>query len=278
MRPPIVCVALLLALFPFSIAAAAPAPAAGSAQGGAGGDLRLKAAALDIIYDLELTPDQLHDLEKLAQGAAAPPVRHDRYPQALRKALNEWCDALARSDDDKVDDLQEKVEQAEEEAKLDPVDIDATEPAKKKAPEAMKLITAGQLANLIAMHSDDIEGPAETLIESMEEVRGDDADYKQTRDSIVGDVLELASGYGAGNASLAGSVGDFLDRVHKLSDGDYKSRQRDLEQEAHRIVGKVDAVAVVQHWAQRELAELMSNAELPAAIHERLQASPKAKG
>ena len=43
--------------------------------------------------------------------------------------------------------------------KLDPVDIDATEPAKKKAPEAMKLITAGQLANLIAMHSDDIEGP-----------------------------------------------------------------------------------------------------------------------
>ena len=134
MRPPIVCVALLLALSPFSIAAAAPAPAAGSGQGGAGGDLRLKAAALDIIYDLELTPDQLHDLEKLAQGAAAPQARHDRYPQALRKALNEWCDALARSDDDKVDDLQEKVEQAEEEAKLDPVDIDATEPAKKKAP------------------------------------------------------------------------------------------------------------------------------------------------
>jgi hypothetical protein len=273
------CCVALLALFPLLIAAGAPAPGGGGGRGEAQGqgDLRLKAAALEVIYDLEMTPDQLRDLQKLAQGAAGAEAKHDRYPQALRKALNEWCDALAKGEDDKVDELQEKVEQQEDEAKLDAVDIDATDAAKKRAPEAMKLITAGQLANLIAMHSGDIQGPAETLIDSMEEVRGDDADYKQTKDAIVADVLELASGYGTGNASLTGSVGDFLDRVHKLSDGEYKSKQKDLEQEAHKIVGKVDAVAVVQHWAQRELAELISNPELDSAAKERL-AAQKAKG
>ena len=231
-------------------------------------DLRLKAMALDAIYEMNLTPDQLHALARLAAGAAEKPATPPPHlGQNLRKALVDLCDALARADDDdKISDLQDKVDALEEQSKLDDATIEPTDASRKRSADLIKMLTPGELAGFISMHSDEIEGPAETLIESFDDLHADsDDDFKDDLSDTVHEVVELAKGF-EGDKRLADDVADLLTKMHKLNNAQFKSQRSALEQQAHTICGQLDSFLVIKHWAQEQLAELLSNPELSSAI------------
>jgi hypothetical protein len=231
------------------------------------GDLRLRADALDTLYELNLSPDQLRALEKIATTTAAKPVPEPKLGQKLRNALNDYCAALVKGDDEKISELADKVDQLEEKSDLDDPEVTTTDAAKKKSADAMALLTAGQLASFIAMHSDEVVGPGELVIESMDEARSDpDADYKDLRADVVEQVSQLVHGFGPDTDKAGEKAGVFLDRVRKLSDADLKAKRHDLEGEAKHIAGNIDAFVTLKHWTESELADLLSNPELPGAI------------
>jgi hypothetical protein len=188
--------------------------------------------------------------------------------------VNDLCDALARGDDDKIADLQDKVDELTDAANIDDAYVEASDSAKHNAGGAMKLLTAGQLANFIAVYADDIQGPAEVLIDAMDDARGggeNDAEYKDLRADTADEVIALAKGPTAKDAKLADAVGGFLDRVRKLSEADYKSKHDALEDEARKLIGPVDAMTALQHWVEDQFASLLSNPELGEAVHARIK-------
>jgi len=252
---------ILLACLPFLVAAAPPA-----------GDLRLKAMALDAVYEMNLSPDQLHALSKLSAGAAEKPANPPpRLGQNLHKALTDLCDALAKGDDEHVSELQDKVDELEDQSKLDDATIEPTDTGRKHSADLIKMLTPGEIASFIAMHSDEIEGPAETLIESFDDLHADsEDDFKDDAPDTIREVVELASGF-EGNKKLADQVEELLTRMHKLSDAEFKSQRGELEQQAHTICGQLDSFMVIKHWVQEQFAELISNPELPSAIDMRLK-------
>jgi len=233
-------------------------------------DPRLKADALDMLYELNLTADQLKAVEKLAApGKTDPPPKLGRK---LRNAVNELCDALARGDDEKIADLQDKVDELSDAANVDDAYVTPSEAAKTKAAEVTNLLTASQLANFIAVYADDVQGPAEVLVDAMDDARGggNESEYKDLRSETVEEVIALVKGPAAKDDKLADAISGFLDRVHKLNEADYKTKHAALEEEARKLIGPVDPVTALRHWLEEEFATLLSNPQLPDAIHARL--------
>jgi Spy/CpxP family protein refolding chaperone len=259
-----------LPLFVTAATAAAPASQRQPRQADEQNDPRLKAQALDTLYELNLTADQLKAVEKLAAPTKADP--QPKLGRKLRNAVNDLCDALAKGDDEKIADLQDKVDELTDAANVDDAVVELSDTAKTKAADVTSLLTAAQLANFIAVYADDVQGPAELLIETMDDARGggDDAEYKDLRSDTVDEVIALTKGVAAKDEKLADAVAAFLDRVHKLSDADYKARHTALEEEARKLVGPLDPVTVVRHWVEEEFATLLSNPQLADAIHARL--------
>ena len=277
-RPRAAALIASLLIIPFLIAAAPTSQRQQPRQLGEANDPRLRAEALDMLYELDLNADQLRALEKLAApGKADPPAR---LGKKLRSAVNDLCDALARGDDDKIADLQDKVDELSDAANIDDAYVEPSDAAKSNAAGAIKLLTAGQLASFIAVYADDVQGPAELLIDAMDDARGggNDAEYKDLRADTADEVVALTRGPAARDAKLADAVGTFLDRVRKLSDADYKSKHDALEDEARKIVGPVDPMTALHHWVEEEFAHLLSNPELGEAVHARIKHAGEHKG
>jgi hypothetical protein len=259
------------AIFTTAAFAAAPASQRQPRQADEQNDPRLKAQALDTLYELNLTADQLKGVEKLAApGKADPPPKLGRK---LRNAVNDLCDALAKGDDEKIADLQDKVDELSDVANVDDAVVERSDAANAKAADVTNLLTAAQLANFIAVYADEVQGPAELLIDTMEDARGggaDEAAYKDLRTDTVNEVVALSQGPATKDSKLADAVGGFLDRVRKLNDADYKAKHAALEEEARKLIGPLDPVTVVRHWVEEEFAILLSNPQLPQAIRARL--------
>ena len=230
-------------------------------------DLRLRADALNSLYELNLSQEQLRALEKIAGGTMTKPPPEPKLGPKLKNALVEYCQALVKGDDERISELADKVDELESKADLDDPDLTITEAAKKKAPEFQSLLSAGQLANFIAMHSDDVVGPVELLVESLDEAKSDsDEDYKYLRDDVVEQMSILFHGNSPDSDHSGEKAGAFLDKARKLSEADFKAKRKDLEEEARKLFGNLDAFTALKHWTESELAYLLSNPELPGAI------------
>src|SRR5262245_56489636 len=95
-------------------------------------DLSHEVAALQVIYQLELTPRQLQALAKLAKGTAAPGERKPiRGSERLRGLLIDLRTALRKHDDSKIDDLTDKVDELKERDRSDDDSVKMTEAARK---------------------------------------------------------------------------------------------------------------------------------------------------
>jgi hypothetical protein len=237
-------------------------------------DLSLEVAALQTLRSLKLTPAQLDALAELARDASLkddrkrdPAKASDEY----RKALADLRDALARGDEDKLDERTK----AADDALSDDDDLDdAVEPtaaARKRAPEFLRRLTARQVASYLADHRDDPADPLETLTAALDDARkltGNEWDEK--RDATVGALSWLVAGADAEAADrVGGQVRELLDRAHRLKGEEFKAQRDDLADEAKRIVGDGGPVEVIRHYTEWGLAELLSNPRLAAAVEVR---------
>ena len=73
------------------------------------------------------------------------------------------------------------------------------------------------------------------------------------------------------DAKISAQVTSWLDRVRLLSPEEFRMRAAELRQDAKTLVGEVDPLDVVRHYLLRDMAELLANPLLPAAIEGRVK-------
>src|SRR5262249_28346271 len=86
------------------------------------------------------------------------------------------------------------------------------------------------------------------------------------RDKIAEDISQVIVGLDpAKSKALSEQVAGLLVRARALSKDQFEKQQAELEKAARKIVGDVGAEAVLRHYVQIELANLLSNSRLPQA-------------
>ncbi|HEY2587596.1 MAG TPA: hypothetical protein VGI81_17755 [Tepidisphaeraceae bacterium] len=264
----IVCVAMLVV---FASAASYGKPPAAAAPSKDVDELEMQVAAMTKLHDLDLTASQLKQLKALAaqvEPAKAPAA--GLSTDAYKTALTALRDALAGDDDDKIDAAQDRVDSLREHAKLEDVpDPEITDSARKQASAAASLLTATQIASYIAANEDDVSDPLEEMTDALDQLAdnpGSD-EYASIRSELISEVAPLVAGLDkSAEEPIAKKVGEWLDAAHAGGPSKLESDRASYERSARQIVGKLDPYHVLRNWMQREMATLLSNPALPAAI------------
>ena len=153
-------------------------------------------------------------------------------------------------------------------------DVRPTEVARAKAADVLKHIKASQIAAYLSEHADEVADPVEQMLDALIEIREGDADdvdgeIQDTSD----DVGRLVAGLDSAKAKqIAEHVTAWLKAGKELKDEDFANRHNALEESAKRIAGEVPPMQILTNWMESELAELLSNPQLPAAIEEAIEA------
>jgi hypothetical protein len=276
--------AALAPLAVVAILAALPAQAADAPKDTAGKDdlnaLSLEVAALQLAHQMGLTVDQMEAFAKLAKDAAAkdtsrkPAKVSDKY----RKTLQSYHDALVKGDDDRIDDLGEELEDLRDSEDPDLDDrVETTDEARKLAPQALKLLGSRQTAAYLGLYGDDLPDPVEDLLAALDKSHDpEEKDWKQLRDDTVAEVGWLVAGFDKEAADKASNrAGALLDRARGLKDEEFKTQRPQLEKEARDLAGEVGPTEVLRHVLERDLADLLANPRLPAALDARLKQAKK---
>jgi hypothetical protein len=137
----------------------------------------------------------------------------------------------------------------------------------------LKLLTASQVAAYISDCADDISGPLEEMLDSLDELcTADSDDFVDLRDQVADDVaLALAGLDVEKDTKISAEITAWLNKVRALSVDGVKMQSAQLKQEAKALVGDVDPLQVVRNYLLRDMAELVANPLLPAAIAGRLK-------
>jgi hypothetical protein len=240
-------------------------------------DLSLEVSALQALHSFNFTDAQLHKLQSWAKETAAKPSKREpaKASKEYRDKLMELRDALVEAtDDDKIDQLNEELEELRE-AQKPVVDdgVDLTPGARKRAAEALRLLKVQQFASYVAAVADDLHDPLERFLEAMQTVRGlKGNDWKQRREEIVDDILRLAAGVDSKKADkLTDQLTALLSRAHSMKDAEFKAKRQDLEKSARKLLGDLNALDVVRNYVEYGLAELLSNPRLTVALAARLK-------
>jgi hypothetical protein len=266
------------------VLAGPPAHAADAPKEHAGKDdlnaLSLEVAALQLVHQLDLTTDQMEAFAKLAKDAAPKDTTRKpaRVSNKYRKTLRRYHDALVEGDDDRIDELAEEIADLRdaEDSTLDD-QVEVTDEARRLAPRALKLLGARQTAAYLGLYGDDLPDPVDDLLAALGRSHdSEDREWKELRDDTAQEVGWLVAGFDKDEArKVSDRASALLDRVHDLKDEEFKTQRPQLEKEARDLAGAVGPTEVLRHVLERDLAELLANPRLPAALDARLNPANK---
>jgi hypothetical protein len=233
--------------------------------------LNLEVEALQALHELELNPAQLRQLLPLAQACAEKARRREpvKASPALRQALQDLREALVGGDDDRISEQEERFDGLVEKEGSDFDDeVEITEVARKRAPEAVRLLGLKQLVAFVSAHGDDLADPRTAIEEALTEGKEfKDEEWAEHRDASAEEVAEVLAGLDAGKAAQAKKrVADLLDRWHGKA-----VRPEALEEDVRRLVGNLSAAAMLHNAWEVHVARMLSNPQMPAALRARLQ-------
>jgi hypothetical protein len=239
-------------------------------------ELSLEVQALRTLYQLQLTPEQLKLLQKLARETAQPPRDRakEKASKEYRRLLVSLRNALADEDGDRVDSLEEQLDELVDSEKPEVDDaVEVTPAARKRVPEVLRKLKPSQLAAFYRARADGMADPEDRLVEALDKVRGLDRDsWKAVRDDVAEDLGGLLGGLDPDKAGRAADrVVALLSKARGLSDEEYKAQRPALEKEAREVAGQSGPDEILRHAAERELAQLLSNPRLAAAMRTRLK-------
>src|SRR5437588_7232486 len=134
-------------------------------------DLSLEVVALQSLHQFQFKPDQLQILRKLSRetAMAAGARQAVKASEDFQRTLANLRTALADAGNaDRIQELQQKMDKlrATEKVELDD-SVEITEPALKRAPEVMKMLSARQVAGYVALYGDEFPDPLELLLEAL---------------------------------------------------------------------------------------------------------------
>ena len=257
---------LNLVMAPDAQAAATTAPARVDAT-----NLSLEVDALSALNDLQLSPDQVGKLRDMAKGAAgvahAAPGGSDPEYLAATRALRK---ALLSGNANNIDTAEGKLADLEDQMESDPdPTVELSEAAKSTAEAAMKLLTSRQVAEYLGEISDGIPDASDVISAIDDSHQLSQEDFIAERDRLAEDFGTLAGGVKpAKQPKIVMKVKNLLDRARKIPDDQFAAKVGDLHAEAQQLEEGVDPIPGLRHCMEREMAELLSNPQLPHALDE----------
>jgi hypothetical protein len=233
--------------------------------------LSMEVNALQTLHQFQFTPSQLKTLRKIALPLRPELGERQRAKTSdeFRQTLLELRAALVDGDDDRIDELQEKLD-ALRDAESPEVDddVEITDKAKPKVKEVLRMLSPRQVAAHIAAYGDEVPEPLESLLAAIDKVRGlNEKDWKELREKVSEEVGRLAAGLDTDkSANVTDQVVQLLIHVRALKDDEFKKERPEFERTARRIVGDLGPFDVLHRLVERSLAELLSNPRLLSAI------------
>ncbi|MGH7169686.1 MAG: hypothetical protein ACRELG_05335 [Gemmataceae bacterium] len=233
--------------------------------------LKLEVDVLEKLYHLELNAKQLSALLKLAErtAAKAPATQEVHAGAEYRTVLKSLHGALLSQEEDRIRALSEKLDELQEKETIAIDDeFEMTDAALSAAPLAFRLLSAAQIVAYLSALDDEVPDPAERILSALEEgeeLNGDE--WKELRDEAAEELSWLVVGFNAANtAKVKNAVTVLLDRGHRFQGEELSKQWPALEKAAHQLVGNVSSLVVLQHYVERELAELLSNPRTAMAL------------
>jgi hypothetical protein len=233
--------------------------------------LKLEVDALEKLYHLELNERQLSAFVKLAKNTAAK-VSATTEVQAnaeYREVLKSLHAALLSQEEDRIEALSDKLDELHEKEAISIDDeFEMTDVALAAAPQAFRLLSAAQIVAFLAALDDEVPDPVERILSTLEEgAELNEDEWKEMRDETAEEVSWLVGGFNTENSARAKkAVTALLDRGHHFQAEELTKQWPSLEKAAHQLVGNVSSLVVLQHYMERELAELLSNPRTVTAI------------
>ncbi len=240
-------------------------------------ELEYEVVALQSLRELDVTPEQLAVLAAAAVKSAGKAPGLPPATAEFKAALSAYADALAVGDDDKIGDAEEKVDDLRDSLQVDPPpEVPATDGARAEADRVVALLTPAQLAGYVAEHSDEVPDPVQTLLDAAESMRSADAgEQASVKAEAAKQFGMLVAGVDpAAAAPVAAAAEQWLGKAQKMSDPDFEAGRAELTKQAKAMVVTVDSFAVLRHWMDRELVDLLANPQLGPAV-KRVKAQPK---
>ena len=237
-------------------------------------DLSMEVAALQAFHQFKLTSVQLERLRKLVKETAPEPSEREavKASTTFRDALVALRNALVEGDDDDlIDQLQEELEDLTQKEKPDLDDgIEVTDTARLRAPDLVRSLSPRQVAFYLASHAEEIPEPVERIREALSTVRNlDPAEWKQVRTAVSEEVAGVAGLNAEKTAQVSDQVVQLLIQARAMTEEEFKAERPELEKTAREIVGNLGPLDVLRHFLAQDLAELLSNPRLAAAIDAR---------
>jgi hypothetical protein len=242
--------------------------------------LSLEVTALQTLRFLDVNESQLKSLRQLTkQTLSKAQLRQDgKGTDKFRRALLDLHRVLVANNDQRpINELNNKLELIREEEKpqLDD-EVLITDEARRRAADAGRLLSAGQVVSYLGLVAEEMDGPLdprERLIEAIANVRDLTPEkWKESQDGIAFTLGRLSAGVDAQKAERIGKeTVQLLTVVRGLSDAEFKSQKPELERKAQKIVGEIGPFEVVRNVVEYTLAELLSNPRLPQVIDARLK-------
>jgi hypothetical protein len=268
-----------------------PPPAAAPTHASLPADLNLaslRVSAMDTIYELDLSIEQIHALRANAVGTASTTARRAaKADPRLSAAFQDLASALL---DGKDDQAIAKARSAVIEASGDedpPLDdeIRVSPAARAKAAAVLAKIKASQMAAFLATHADEVGDPVEMMTDTLTVLRanrtkeggGTNPDAAEEAAATIEEVSAKVSGLVGGidearTKEVDDQVSAWLKGNYELNEQAYASKQAAMEASAQKIVGDISSIGLLEHYLQNQVAILLSNPELSAAL-ESIQAS-----
>jgi hypothetical protein len=236
----------------------------------------LRVSAMDTLYQLDLSADQLASLRDAARGTAAEDPNQPATPnQELADLFYKMQSALlAGTDDATIASLRNQLITTVNARGIDLDDsIKPTASAHAAAAKAMDMLKASQLAAYIAAHADEVGDPIELMnngVASMREAKAATetaADVDDVATETSGNVALLVAGMdGAKAAAVARQVAEWLKANAAANDADFEAGESKRDADARKIIGLIGPADVLTHWMQEQMAGLLSNPQTIRAI------------
>jgi len=231
----------------------------------------MEVKACRTLRGLKATPLQLTTIARLAKNTVGRPNKREpaKAANSYIETLTGLREALIANDEGKIESLKEKLDdlEAKDAPDLDD-DIEITDAAEIEAARLLDIFGPRQIVAYADMLGDDLPDPVQSIVDGLDEgrqLKGEE--WQAARDELADRIAWVVCGMNGENTSkLEEQLSRFLERKH----GE-EGKSSDRESEIRKLVGSPGPVVVLRNVLEHELAELLSNPQLPRATRECLR-------
>ncbi len=248
--------------------------------------------AFHTLTEMEATVEQMKAMKEAAKDAADPhptaapakiSEKHLEALKALREALAKPISETATEDERQAHD--EAISEAEDAlseltgeggaATGEDIDdhIETTATARAKAPAIVARLSPTQILTHFGNSEEGGPDPAQYLDDTLDTLRETEA---KDVDTIVKDAADRAGMLLTGlepekSADLRKQISDILVGSKALSDDDFEKQKPELKKTLAKLSEGIDPFVILRHAMEHDIAEMLSNPRLTAALDARLK-------